>query len=89
MDKRRVTLKVMGKEYFLITDHSEEQLSRIAGYVDRRMRELSIVTRASDTMIPILTCMTLAEELLESENENKKLSRELSALKDKIEMEKQ
>ncbi|MBQ8092314.1 MAG: cell division protein ZapA [Clostridia bacterium] len=82
MEKRKVTLRVMGKEYSLVTDQSEEQLTRIAGYVDRRMKELSIVTRANEGMIPLLTCMTLAEELINSQNENKRLVRELARLQE-------
>ena len=82
MEKRKVTLRVMGKDYSLITDQSEEQLTRIAGYVDRRMKELSILTRAGENMIPLLTCMTLAEELIDSQNENKRLTRELARIQD-------
>ena len=82
VEKRKVTLRVMGKEYSLVTDQSEEQLTRIAGYVDRRMKELSIVTRANEGMIPLLTCMTLAEELINSQNENKRLVRELARLQE-------
>ena len=82
MEKRKVTLRVMGKEYSLVTDQSEEQLTRIAGYVDRRMKELSIVTRANEGMIPLLTCMTQAEELINSQNENKRLVRELARLQE-------
>jgi len=84
VEKRKVTLRVMGKEYSLVTDQPEEQLSRIAGYVDRRMRELSIVTRAGESMIPILTCMTLAEELMNAQSENKRLIRELAVIRERI-----
>ena len=78
MEKRKVILRVMGKEYPMITDQPEEQLQRISAYVDRRMRELAIVTRSGEGMIPILTCMTLAEELLDAQNENRKLTMELA-----------
>lgn len=84
MEKRKVTLRVMGKEYSLVTDQTEEQLTRIIGYVDRRMKELSIVTRAGESMIPLLTCMTLAEELINAQNENKRLIRELTAMRDQM-----
>ena len=79
----------MGKEYTLVTDQTEEQLSRITGYVDRRMRELSILTRANEGMIPLLTCMTLAEELISSQNENKRLVRELAIMQDQLHMKKE
>ena len=88
MEKRKVVLRVMGKEYTLVTDQPEEQLGRISGYVDRRMRELAIMTRANESMIPLLTCMTLAEELISSQNENKRLIRDLSMMQDQLQREK-
>ena len=84
VEKRKVVLRVMGKEYALVTDQSEEQLVRITSYVDRRMRELAVLSRANEGMLPLLTCMTLAEELINSQNENKRLVRELSMMQDKM-----
>ena len=73
--KRKVTLRIMGHDYTLVTDQTEEKVQRIARYVDRQMRELAIMTRAAEGMIPILTCMTLTEQLMELQGENNMLRR--------------
>ena len=52
-------------------------MQRIARYVDRQMRELAITTRAAEGMVPILTCMSLTEELMELQGENNMLRRTL------------
>ncbi len=75
--KRKVTLRIMGHDYALVTDQPEEKVQRIARYVDRQMRELAIMTRAAEGMVPILTCMTLTEELMELQGENNMLRRTL------------
>ena len=70
----------MGRELTLLTDQSEEQVQRIARYVDRKMRDLSLATRASDSILPVLTCYNLAEELFIASEENKILRRDLARL---------
>ena len=78
-EKIKVVVRLMGHDYALVTDQSPEQVQRMGQYVDRKMRELAIVTRAQDSMLPILTCITLAEELFRSQDENNRLLRELAA----------
>ena len=75
----------MGHDYALLTDQSPEYMQRMARYADRKMRELAIVTRASDTMVPILTAMTLTDELFRAQDENVRLKKELAALRPKEE----
>ncbi len=42
------------------------------------MRELSILTRAGEGMLPVLTAMTLADELFTAQDEVNRLRRELA-----------
>ncbi len=81
MKKNKVVIHLMGHDYALLTDQTPERVQRTARYVDRKMRELAITTRATETMVPMLTAMTLADELLRAQDENTRLKRELASPK--------
>ena len=81
-EKIKVVVRLMGHDYTMVTDQDPAQVQRMAQYVDRKMRELAIVARAQEGVVPILTCITLAEELFRSQDENNRLLRELAALTD-------
>ena len=70
MNKNRVVVHLMGHDY----------TQRLSRYVDRRMRELAILTRAGENMLPVLTAMTLADELFTAQDEVNRLRRELDVL---------
>ena len=55
MNKNRVVVHLMGHDYTMVTDQSPEKVQRLSRYVDRRMRELAILTRAGENMLPVLT----------------------------------
>jgi len=79
--KNKVFIHLMGREYALLTDQDVAQVQRLARYVDRKMREVSITTRAGEGMVPMLTAMTLAGELFSAQDENVRLKREIASLK--------
>ena len=70
----------MGHDYTLLTDQSPEQVQRVARYVDRKLRETAITTRAAEPMVATLTSMTLADELFRAQDENARLKKELLLL---------
>ena len=80
MKKNKVVIHLMGRDYTLLTDEDTAQVQRLARYVDRRMREVSITTRAGENVVPTLTAMTLAGELFRAQDENARLKKELAAL---------
>ncbi len=80
MEKRKTSVRLMGRDYALVTDRTEEEVQRIARYADRKMRELAILSHAPDGAVAVLTCVTLAEELLNAQEENLRLMRQLAAL---------
>ena len=82
MKKNKVVVHLMGHDYALLTDQSPEQVQRVARYVDRKLRETAITTRAADSMVATLTSMTLADELFRAQDENVRLKKELSLLKE-------
>lgn len=79
MKKNKVVIHLMGRDYALLTDQPAEKVQRLARYVDRKMREVAITTRAGETMVPTLTTITLAEELFRAQDENTRLKKELAA----------
>ena len=81
MNKNKVIVHLMGRDYTLVTDQQPDQVQRLSRYVDRRMRELAILTRAGENMLPVLTAMTLADELFTAQDEMNRLRRELDAAK--------
>lgn len=81
MNKNKVVVHLMGRDYTLVTDQQPDKVQRLSQYVDRRMRELAILTRAGENMLPVLTAMTLADELFTAQDEVNRLRRELDAAK--------
>ena len=80
MKKNKVVVHLMGHDYTLLTDQSPEQVQRVARYVDRKLRETAITTRAAEPMVATLTSMTLEDELFRAQDENVRLKRELLLL---------
>ena len=80
MKKNKVVVHLMGHDYALLTDQSPEQVQRVARYVDRKLRETAITTRAAEPMVATLTSMTLADELFRAQDENARLKKELLLL---------
>jgi len=78
--KNKIVIHLMGRDYTLLSDQPAEKVQRVAKYVDRKMREVSITTRAGDSMVPTLTAVMLADELFRAQDENLRLKRELAAL---------
>ena len=79
--KNKVFIHLMGRDYALLTDQDTKQVQRLARYVDHKMREVALTTRAGEGMVPMLTAMTLAGELFSAQDENIRLKKELAALK--------
>ena len=70
MNKNKVVVHLMGRDYTLVTDQQPD-----------KVRELAILTRAGENMLPVLTAMTLADELFTAQDEVNRLRRELDAAK--------
>lgn len=87
MKKNKVVVHLMGHDYTLLTDQSPEQVQRVARYVDRKLRETAITTRAAEPMVATLTSMTLADELFRTQDENVRLKRELLLLQSGVQKE--
>ena len=81
MKKNKVVIHLMGRDYTLLSDQPAEKVQRVARYVDRKMREVAITTRAGDSMVSTLTAVMLADELFRAQDENVQLKRQLTEIK--------
>ena len=81
MDKQRITLRVAGREYALVSSDSPEHLSRVANFVDRQISESMFAARTSKENAAVLVALNLADELMKAKDENARLRREMDALR--------
>jgi len=84
IQKNRTTVRVAGRDYTLTGPDSEEHMHRVAGYVDRKMEELTLSTRMPANMVAVLAAMNVADELLKSQDENTHLRKEMMALQQQM-----
>lgn len=80
MEKRKVIVRLLNRDYTLVSDQPQERVQRIARYADRTLRDLSNTMRSQE-VVPILACVTLSEKLLTAQDENVRLRREIEALR--------
>ena len=77
MEKKRVTIRVAGKDYNMTSSESEAYVRRVAAYVDRKIGELTLATRLPAADAAVLTAITLADDAFKAQDENTRLRREL------------
>ncbi len=77
MDKRKVTIHVGGKAYTLMSTDTDEYMQRMEALADRTLREISAATHQSVQASAILAVISLADEVIKSQDENSRLRREL------------
>ena len=81
MEKQKITVRVAGKSYTLVSSDSPEYVRRVAALVDRRLNEMEIATDMQPQQVMALTCFNLADELLKAKDENTELKRRLQRRK--------
>lgn len=60
----RTTVEIFGRRFELRAAEPSEHLQELAGYVDRRMREIAEVSPHVDTAkLAVLTALNIADEL--------------------------
>lgn len=82
--KNKTTVTICGKDYTMVGVQSEEHIKRIAVYVDRKMEEMMLTYRLSQPMAAVLTAMNLADELMQAQDENTRLRKELLEMSEKL-----
>jgi len=77
MEKIRTTVRIAGKDYTMSGYDSENYMRRVAIMVDRKISELGMVTRLPAQDVAVLTAVTIADDLIKAQDENKRIAREL------------
>jgi len=72
-DKNKVVVKIMNREYTIVSEDSREHMQRVANYVDDKMKDTYEANKnLSVSMIGVLTALNIADEyfkiLTEKEN---------------------
>ncbi len=84
MEKTKITVRISGKEYTMVSSESEEYIHRVAIYVDRKMQEIGYATKLSTNMLAVLTCLNVGDELLKAQDENTRLRKELGQMRQEL-----
>ena len=84
MEKMRTTVKIAGREYSMTSYDPEEHVRRVAAYVDRKMNELSIITRVAPDQLAVLVALNIADDMLKARDENNRLKRELGLVREAL-----
>ena len=86
MDKIKTTVRIGGKEYTMTGSDSEEYIHRVAIYVDRKMSQIEESNNnLSTTMLSVLTCLNIADELLKLREETGDMRQQLENARRQVE----
>ena len=85
MQKIRTTVKIAGKEYTISSYDDEAHVQRVAGYVDRRMEELSVATRLPSAQLAVLVAINVTDDMFKAQDEARRLRAELAAAREELE----
>lgn len=77
MEKQKVTVRLAGRNYTLVSSEAPEYMQRVADYVDRKLNETAQAVNLPSAQAAILTCMNLGDELMKSQDEISMLRRRL------------
>lgn len=86
MEKIRTIVKIAGKEYTMASYDSEEYMQRVALYVDRKMREISLATNLPSAQLAVLTALNISDDMLKAHDENNRLKRELGITRQQLDV---
>ncbi len=78
MDKQKITVRLGGKAYTLVSSDPPEYLRRVAELADRKIREMELTTGLPPAQALTLTCLNLEDQLVRAEDEIRELKRRLA-----------
>lgn len=85
MSATKSVIRLLGNDYQIESENSDEFIQRIGFYVDKMFNEVAERNnRLSTNMIAVITSLNIAEETLKLQEENKELSAQLSATVDML-----
>ncbi len=75
MEKQKITVRVAGKSYTLVSSDPPEHMRRVAELVDRNLREMEIASGLPAMQVLTLTCLNLQDQLVKAQDEIRELRR--------------
>ena len=81
MEKQKISVRVAGKGYNLVSSDPPDYLRRVANLVDRRLTEMELASGMAPQQAAVLTCLNLMDELLKARDENTELKRRMQRMK--------
>jgi len=84
MEKQKTVVRVAGKDYSIVSTDSPDYMRRVASFVDRKITEMSTVSRMPEPMVAVLVSLNMADELIKSQDDNARLRRENQELRQKL-----
>ena len=76
MSNELISVNIYGQDYTLKTDGSSDYISKIAQYVESRMKEIEgtgLDANSQQLKIAVLASMNIADELFQTLDNNKKI----------------
>lgn len=74
MDKNKVIVNINGSEYIIKGEESQEEMLKVAMYVDKKIKELSVANnKLNPTFSAVLSALNIANELFKARKENEEL----------------
>ena len=77
MEKQKITVRVAGKAYTLVSSDPPEHVRRVAELTDRRLQEMERATGMPVQQVMTLTCLNLEDQLVKAQDEIRELKRRL------------
>lgn len=73
MEKTRVTVSIMGKEYSIVSQVDPEYIKKAAEYLDSKMKEvMKAFPNVSESKVAVLAALNITDELFHSRRDDKK-----------------
>ena len=77
MEKQKITVRVAGRPYTLVSSDPPEHVRRVAELVNRQLHEMEIVSGLPGQQVMTLTCLNLEDQLVKAQDEIRELKRRL------------
>ena len=83
-EKKKIIIRVGGREVTLISSDPPEYLRRVERYLDRRLSETALAAHMPVASATLMTAISMADDLLKAQDENDRLRREILALREEM-----
>ena len=80
-EKRKIAVNVGGKGYTLVSSDPPAYVQRVAALADRTLRETAAATHQSVQQAAVLAVISLADDVIKSQEEVSRLRRELQKIR--------